>query len=110
MPTELTLHANDESTFVVTAAFTDEEGTAVTPNAGLTWSLRSAAGSIINSRSDVAITAASTITIVLSGDDLKYSDGNTRYLTIEGTYNSTLGNNLSVKDEVSFLINDLIGV
>ena len=116
MPTRLTVKAIERSTFVVTAAFTDETGAAVVPNSGLTWSLYKRIGNppvdtVVNSRSQVAIASAASITIVLSDADLAIVAGQSkaRYVLIEGTYTSTLGT-LPIKDEVVFEIADLVGV
>ena len=103
-------HAIEQSTFAVEISFTDEEGAALIPNSGLTWTLTDKEGTVINARQDVAITSASTVTVVLSGGDLNTDDGNYRVLTIEGTYNSSLGNNLPLKDQAEFYISDLVAV
>lgn len=108
MPTTLTADAIEQSTYVITASFTDEDGAAVTPNAGLKWHLTDKNGTHINSRQDVTITPASTITILLKGADLAIDeDKTTRYLTIEGTYDSSLGSALPIKEQVQF---DIIGL
>lgn len=111
--TTLTTRAPEKGTFIITAAFTDESGTAVVPNAGLTWALTDMAGSVVNSRLAVAITSATSINIVLSGDDLALSAsylGNMRAVIIQGMYNSSLGNNLPIKKEVRFVIDDFVAV
>lgn len=115
MPTTLTTTAVEESTFVIGASFTDDGGAAVVPDSGLTWSLYkkvSGAVTVVNGRQNVAIASAATVTIVLSGDDLAIVDGQstTRYLTIEGTYDSDAGSNLPIKDELTFSIAKLVGV
>lgn len=110
MPENLTDMAVDMSTFVVACAFTDEDGDAVTPTA-IVWSLTDEDGTAINARTDVAVAVpASTINIVLSGDDLKHSDGSVRVLTVEALYDSTLGTDLPLKDSVRFAVEDLIVV
>ena len=110
MPTDLTDMAVDQSTFVVACAFTDEDGDAVTPNL-IVWSLTDDDGAAINARSDVAVAVpAASIDIVLSGDDLKYSDGPIRVLTVEATYDSTLGTDLPLRDSVRFAVADLVAV
>jgi hypothetical protein len=111
--TLLTTLAPEEGTYVITRTFRDEAGTAVTPNAGLNWTLTDTAGNVVNSRSAVAITPASSVNIVLSGDDLALSStyaGRRRVLIIEGTYNSTFGNNLPLKLECRFDIQDFVKV
>jgi hypothetical protein len=110
MPTTLTTEAVEQSTFAIVAAFTDDAGAAVVPNSGLTWTLTDVAGNVVNSRDAVSISSASTITIVLHGADLALSSSfrdNKRLLTIEGTYNSSLGSNLEIRDQVLFTIADL---
>ena len=110
--TTLTTKAQEKSTYVVTAAFKDEDGDAVTPNSGLTWTLTDESGNIINLREDVDISSASSVNIVLTGDDLKWLAGvnKWRVVTIEGTYDSTLGTGLSFRDEVRFEIENLVAV
>lgn len=112
MPTTLTASAIERSTFVITASFADHAGAAVTPKT-LTWSLRNGAGEIVNGRDGVAVTPlASTVNIVLKGGDLALPDAGdpVRVLTLEGTYDSTLGTDLPLKDEVTFTIVGLGGV
>lgn len=111
--TTLPIHAPEKGTYVVTAAFTDETGAAVVPNAGLTWTLTDMQGVVVNSRSAVSIASASSINIVLTGSDLELSDtylGNLRAVVIQGTYNSSLGSNLPIKKEVRFVIDDFVAV
>lgn len=112
MPTTITAtRAIEKSTFVVTAAFTDESGDAVTPNA-LTWTLTKSDGTIINSREDVSATPDTSINIVLSGDDLQVFAGDNyqRVLTLKGDYDSDLGSSLPLNDELYFSVEDLVNV
>lgn len=109
MPSTLATHAVDRSTFVVSASFLDEAGTATVPTT-LTWTLTTDENVVINSRSAVSITPASSVNIVLSGNDLRYADGARRVLTIEGTYTSSLGSGLPIRDQVTFQIDDLLTV
>lgn len=109
----LTIPAIERATYAIQVSFTDETGAAVVPNAGLTWTLLKSDGSIVNGRANVAVASASTITIVLHGDDLALTAGErskSRTVLIQGTYNSTLGTNLEIKDTVKFPIVDLLGV
>lgn len=100
--------AEERDTFPITVAFTDENDDALTPNSGLTWKLTDMDGNVINDRQAVAITPDSTITIVLSGDDLALaageSDAAARCLLITGTYNSDLGTGLDLSKEIRFII------
>ena len=109
MINKLTTVANEKSTFVITVAFTDEDGDPVIPKTGLNWSLTDLNGAAVNSKTAVAITPAATVNIVLSGADLALTDGRDTYriLTVEGTYDSLLGNSLPLKDSVRFLIKNL---
>ena len=112
MPTTITAtRAIEESTFVVTASFADENGDAVTPNA-LVWTLTRTDGTAINSREDVSITPAASVSIVLSGDDLQVFAGDNyqRVLTLKGTYDSDLGSGLPLNDELYFSVEDLVNV
>lgn len=107
MPTTITTQAIERSTFAVTASFTDDAGDAVTPNSGLTWTLTDIVGTVVNSREGVSIASSSSVTIALTGADLAISDSfrdNRRLLTIQGTYNSSLGSNLAIVDWVEFSI------
>lgn len=108
--TYLTDKAKEQSTYVVSVAFTDENGDNVTPNSGLTWTLLNRAGGTVNSRGTVSIAAAGTVTIALYGDDLDTADGYERYLLVRGTYSSTLGTALPLVEECRFHIEDLVGV
>jgi hypothetical protein len=112
MPTTFTTPAVKRSTYVIHVSFTDDTGAAAVPNADLTWTLLKKDGSIVNGRQNVAITSAASITIVLHGADLALTarESKTRKVLIQGTYNSSLGSNLEIKDEVTFPIVDLTGV
>ena len=117
MPSTIPLEeaAHERGTYAITVNFTDETGASVTPNAGLNWSLvKEDMATIVNSREEIEITTPSTSEIiVLSGADLALDAGHTmqwRYVVIEGTYNSTLGNNLPLKDHVKFPIVDIAKV
>jgi hypothetical protein len=111
MPTTFTTPAVERSTYVLQASFADETGAAAVPNAGLTWTLLKKDGSVVNGRQNVAITSAASITIVLHGADLALTAGEskTRKLYIQGTYNSSIGSNLEIKDELTFSIVNLTG-
>lgn len=111
MPTEITSKkAVEEGTFIVTAEFKDEDGNAVSPNV-MAWSLVDEDGNIVNDKEDVSISSpSSSEDIVLSGDDLALTDGRSeeaRYVVFEGTYDSTLGNDLPLKDQIKFFILNL---
>ena len=111
MPTTLSTKAAEGSTYVITASFTDEDGAAEVPTA-ISWTLTNNSGTVINSRTKVAIAVpAASIDIVLGGLDLvlaSAADNGQRVLLIEATYNSALGNGLTLKDEVKFAVEDFV--
>jgi len=109
MPITLTETFNEESTAAFDFTFTDEDGDAVTPDT-FKWSLTDAyAKNIINTRTNIAETPASTITVLLTGDDFALTaNANTdRLLTVEWTFISTLGNGLPMKEEYLFTVSNL---
>lgn len=110
MSTYLEERAKEQSTYVVTVAFDDEDGNSVTPNSGLTWSLFDCDGNVVNSRGSVSISSAGTVNIVLTGNDLDLDNGSERYVLVEGTYSSSLGTALPLKEEARFYIDNLVGV
>lgn len=103
--------AKERSTYIVTVPFVDEDGTAVAPTSA-TWTLSDDRGNIINSRENVAITPASTVQIVLTGADLALSenDNGVRKLTVEAVYTSSLGSGLTLNEEVTIPVLDLVNV
>lgn len=108
MPTKITTLAVNDNTYVITAAFTDEDLNAVTPNAGLVWTLTYPNGTVVNSRSDVGIVEDTSIEIVLTDDDLAASgatDDGVRHLLIAGTFDSDAGNNLLL-DTTAYIVLD----
>lgn len=113
MPTVMSEQAIEGATFAIDITFSDEDGAAVIPKAGLKWSLTDLFGNVVNNRADITIEGpASTVTIVLSGADLALPDpdDNVRVLTIEGTYDGALGTDLPLVDEARFTIVNLRGV
>jgi hypothetical protein len=108
MPTELSGTAIEESTFIITASFTDEDDNNVTPNA-INWTLTDADGVVINSQLDGSVTPGTSVDIVLSGDDLALAYGRTteRVLLIEGNYDSAAGTALPLRDECRFDVTNL---
>lgn len=114
MSVELTTHAIEKSTYVITVVFTDENSVAVIPTAA-TWTLTDWNGIVINNRSAVAMSPlASTYNVVLSGLDLAIQTGESlvghRLLTVQATYNSSLGTGLLLKAEVEFVVDSLVNV
>ena len=107
------MHFTEESSGVITLTYTDEDGNAVTPATG-TWTLTDKDGTVINSRSDVAISSLSTTNdVLLSGDDLAFQTSESgrevveRLFVFEGTYNSLLGNGIPLKEQGRFFIDNI---
>ena len=101
---------NEKGTVILQATFADEDGQAATPSS-VTWTLTDAFGTIINNRDGISVTPASTITIVLTGDDLAVLDPKSlrRYVCVTAVYDSSAGANLSITDEYEFELKDLKG-
>lgn len=107
--TTLSDRATEESTYVVTASFYDENDDPVTPTT-VTWTLTDEDGVVINSREDVSITPGTSVDIVLSGDDLTCGNAAhaARILTVDAMYNSDLGSGLPLKGAVRLIVDGLI--
>ena len=103
----LSTKAPEKGTYVINAAFYDEDDNEVVPNSA-SWTLTDRQGNIINGREDVSITGLSTsVDVVLSGDDLKIihgQDEEERFFLVKYSYDSSLGSGLESYDEVSFLV------
>ncbi len=111
---DLGVQANERSTYIVDVGpFTDEAAATVTPSS-ITWTLTDEHGTVVNSRSAVVVTPASTIHIVLSGADLAVGGSPAvspqRRLLVRWTYNSTLGSGLPGSEEYGFVIRDFVGI
>lgn len=112
MAQTISTHATERSTIGIPFTFKDDANATVTPTAA-TWSLLTRGGAVVNSRQDVAISPlAGTVTIVLTGADLALPDpaDDIRLITVEWTYNSSLGTNLAGVDELVLTIDPVTGV
>lgn len=93
--------------FLITFTFTDEDGDPLTPTS-LTWSLYDDRELIVNEREDVTISStAGVVNVVLSGNDLDVNTTHptrSRKVILEGTYNSTYGNDLAIREVACFEI------
>lgn len=107
--TVLTTTANESSVYFIQVAFTDEDGSSVTPNSAA-YTLTDRSGNVINSLSSVAVTSlATSIDIVLTATSLAIgANGQVRILNVEYTYDSTLGSGLTAYAEAQFTIEDLV--
>jgi len=106
---ELTEHATEGGTYIISAVFTDEDGASVIPTF-IKWDLTDQRGNIINSRDDVIVIPAASIDILLQGNDLAIVDNMSevrRILTVFAKYNSSLGSDLPLDDSAHFFIDKL---
>jgi hypothetical protein len=110
MPVTLKLNAKDGSTYIVSYAFTDEDGINVIPDT-IKWSLYNERNEVVNGREDVVIIPSTPSGyIVLQGDDLLFNGGRKRTIVVEATYTGRLGFGLPLNDSATFYINDLPGI
>lgn len=101
--------ARDAGAYPLTISFYDDTDSPVTP-VSIEWDLRNQTGDVINNRQGVSESPGTSVTILLSGDDVKYEDGATRFLMVTWTYDSAaLGNGVEDRDEVRFAIERLVG-
>lgn len=109
---EATIKPNEESTGTFQVTFRDEQNALTVPT-DVAWTLSDSLGNIINSKKQVPVTPASSVLIVVSGDDLALvddTDNGERRLLIEWTYDSLSGSGLPGKEEVRFFIAPLVNV
>lgn len=109
LPVEiLTLAASEEGTYAIDEIeFLDSHDTpvAITPEAdSVTWCLTDKNGNVINSREDVPITSASSMTIVLSGDDLAINGNADKFVTRDGVIIEQYERHVSVQGLVDTVI------
>lgn len=104
MITTLDKTAKEGGTYTVQILFRDEDKNSVVPNE-ITYTLSDKLGNVINSIENISITPASTLNITLTGASLTPG---WKILTIKGTYDSSYGVNLPLRDSVKFYVDDLI--
>ena len=112
MPTTLKdIQFDEGSTGKITASFTDAAGAAVVPTS-IKWTYTDEDGNVIGTMEDIVVAVpASTISIILSGDDLgvqSATDNLWRIILVEAVYSSDEGNDLPLNDELHFSIEDLV--
>lgn len=110
---KITPSPNESSSMVIEVTFTNFEGALFTPKT-CKWTLTDSIGTIINSRSRVTATvASSTHEFLLQGADLKFaptgvSDGN-RVFLVEGTFDHALGTDIPFREQFGFkVINTIV--
>lgn len=106
----LSARPKEGGTCVITISFTDADSVAVAPSSA-TWSLTDREGNVMNSRYQVTIASpSSSEDITLYGDDLAdiSTNGAERIFTVEGLYDTDTETDLPIRDQVKFIIDDLV--
>jgi len=109
MPVTISTHAREGGTIILPVAFTTESGTSFKPNE-ISWKLTDEDGTVINSRTSVSLTANSSTSVVLTGDDLAITGTVRKIVKVKvfGTYNSNYGTNLTYREEATVIIDNLV--
>jgi len=100
------LSVADRDLLVLTFAPTDENGSAVTPSEA-SWSLYGPKGQIINSRHDVTLTPATSMTVALNGTDtarLTTEETGARIVVCRYKYTSSLGAGMEKSLQQDFVV------
>ena len=110
MPVTISSHAREGGTILLPVNFTDEDGDSFKPNS-ISWKLTDEDGTVINGRSSVSLTANSSTSVVLTGDDLAITGTVRKIVKVKvfGTYNSDYGTNLTYREEATVVIDNLVG-
>lgn len=113
MATTITIEPAEKGTAKITIGpFTDMDTppNEVTPLT-LTWTLTTRAGVAIGSRTNVSATPASTVSILLAGNDLAMPSADPyRIIAFSWTYNSTDGSGLTGRAQAIFKIEQFVSV
>lgn len=91
--------------YIMTFACYDEASTNIVPTTA-SWTLKNRAGTIINSRENVSITPALTMTVVLTQADLAIGTDPWRVVEFSGTYSSSYGTGLPLFKECTFKVRE----
>ena len=103
--------AEEEGTYIIDISFLDEDDLPVTP-VSINWTLTTLDGVVVNDRNKVNIgVLASTVAVVLSGNDLQLLEHTTsfswRLLTVKASDNSSLAPGLPLHGAVRFKVRNL---
>ena len=99
------------SSYIINIVPKDEDGTAITPDS-ISYTLTDSVGTVINSLSDVSLTPADDIDLLLSGDDLEFETGEegayevVRIITVTYQYDSAIQSNVPGIDSATFYVVD----
>ena len=105
------IFAKEEASIFVTAVFKDKDGDVITPTS-ITWTLKDEEGNIINSREDEVVTPpASSVTILLKGDDLPCVGSLERLIIyFNAEYTDDVTSNVPIKNSQLIIVSDSDGV
>jgi hypothetical protein len=108
-PTQLSVRAKENGTYLITAVLRDEDGELAVPES-LSWTLTDDAGTVMNGRLNVPIEPPdSMVEILLFGGDLltPVRKDAALVVTLRGTYNSTRGL-LPLVEDVRFIVENVL--
>jgi uncharacterized repeat protein (TIGR02543 family) len=104
------LDVNEGSSKAIVASFVDESGAAFIPSA-IFWSLYNGQGEVINTRLNVPAAPASSVRIILSGDDNKsVARRAERVVVLRATYTGTDGVSATAVGECRYSVNNITGI
>lgn len=114
MPQIASIELNEKGTGKVTIVLKDTEGLGINfaDISSPQWRLTLEDGTVVNERT-YALSTLTSLTWVLTGEDLAIigdSDTLRRIISFKCTYNSALGSNLPLHEEIQFSINPLVGI
>ena len=111
----LPIHALEESTYMISGTITDEDGALAVPKTRIAWTLSALIRSVLSTIATGSTASSSAFNTVLSGATHLALQANERthglrLFDVSTTYDSSLGNDLPLKDGVRFLIDNLASV
>ena len=114
MAVDLDFSVTENSSVVIQATFTDEDGNNISASSikSIKWTLKDVqTGRIVNDRKDVSVTPDNPINIFLYDDDLKIinrrNETEQRELIVKVVYDSVYQENATLKESCLFKISRL---
>jgi len=95
---------NKSAAIVLRVTFRDMDNALFTPTSCV-WSLTDPDGAVVNGRDRVSVSVSGNFhDFLISGNDIKYADGEYRTFLVEGLYNSSFGSGIPFREEAKFYI------